>query len=328
MLDFCIIGSGISGSTIAQNLSKKYKVEVFDKARGLGGRSSNRRYKDSLTFDHGLQYINPKSKLFNNFVIYLKKKNVLKLWGGNHIDFNLANKEKDLKYIGLRGNNDICKFLLKGINVNLNFKVSKIIFKKNYWKIVSDNSTVNCKNLILSLPYTQSLSLGKKYFNNHFKNLNVKMEPNITVMAVFKKNINLPISSIRFSNKDISWAANENSKGRFKSNLNLWTIQASNTYSKKLINKYKSKKSMISINIIKKFSLLTGIDYKNLIFNNIHGWKYSYNFTKTKYSFYWDKKNKLGVCGDWFLGSKAENAWLSARNLVLHIKKNPPKNNF
>ena len=43
MKDFCIIGSGISGATIANALSKKYSLEVYDKARGVGGRSSNKK---------------------------------------------------------------------------------------------------------------------------------------------------------------------------------------------------------------------------------------------------------------------------------------------
>ena len=34
MKDFCIIGSGISGATIASSLSKKYSLDVYDKARG------------------------------------------------------------------------------------------------------------------------------------------------------------------------------------------------------------------------------------------------------------------------------------------------------
>ena len=62
MLDFCIIGSGVSGSTIAHLLSKKYSVHILDKARGPGGRASNKRYKQNLSFDHGVQYISPKSK--------------------------------------------------------------------------------------------------------------------------------------------------------------------------------------------------------------------------------------------------------------------------
>ena len=35
MKDFCIIGSGISGSTIAKALSKKFSLDVYDKAEEL-----------------------------------------------------------------------------------------------------------------------------------------------------------------------------------------------------------------------------------------------------------------------------------------------------
>ena len=74
MKDFCIVGSGIAGSTIANLLAKKYSVEIFDKARGPGGRASNRRYKDDQSFDHGLQYVSPKSNEFKKFILDLKKK--------------------------------------------------------------------------------------------------------------------------------------------------------------------------------------------------------------------------------------------------------------
>ena len=43
MIDFCILGSGLSGSTIANLLHKKYLVEIIDKAKGVGGRSSNKK---------------------------------------------------------------------------------------------------------------------------------------------------------------------------------------------------------------------------------------------------------------------------------------------
>ena len=36
MSNVCVIGSGISGATIANLLSKKYSVDLFDKARGPG----------------------------------------------------------------------------------------------------------------------------------------------------------------------------------------------------------------------------------------------------------------------------------------------------
>ena len=43
MTSYCVIGSGISGATIANLLSKKYSVDVYDKARGPGGRSNHKR---------------------------------------------------------------------------------------------------------------------------------------------------------------------------------------------------------------------------------------------------------------------------------------------
>ena len=50
MIDYCVLGSGVAGSTIANLLSKKHSVHVFDKAKGPGGRSSNKRLKKKFKF--------------------------------------------------------------------------------------------------------------------------------------------------------------------------------------------------------------------------------------------------------------------------------------
>ena len=72
---YCVIGSGISGATIANLLSKKHSVDLFDKARGPGGRSSFKRLDKDKGFDHGTQYISPKSPAFKKFInILIKKK--------------------------------------------------------------------------------------------------------------------------------------------------------------------------------------------------------------------------------------------------------------
>ena len=61
MKDFCIIGSGISGATIANILNKKYSLDVYDKARGVGGRSSNKKLNKNESFDHVYEYTTVKS---------------------------------------------------------------------------------------------------------------------------------------------------------------------------------------------------------------------------------------------------------------------------
>ena len=74
MTNYCVIGSGISGATIANLLIKKHQVDLYDKGRGPGGRASFKRIKGRVGFDHGTQYISPKSKEFKRFTNSLIKK--------------------------------------------------------------------------------------------------------------------------------------------------------------------------------------------------------------------------------------------------------------
>ena len=325
MKDFCIVGSGIAGSTIANLLTKKYSIQIFDKARGPGGRASNRRYKKKLTFDHGLQYFSPKSIEFKKFILDQKRKNVIKEWPGQHLDFTFKKREESIKYIGSKGNNDICKNLIKNIKVNYNSTVTNINFNSNYWTITINNKEkIFFKYLILTCPFSQLKLLASKYLSNKIVNLKVNMSPNISVMVAYNNYKKLPISSIKFNDEIISWAAQENTKNRFKSNQILWTIQCTETYSKKIINLFKENKNNYQTIILKKFEHLLGYETQNIDFRNIHGWKYSYNTSTTPIESYWSNKDKLGVCADWFKGPRAEDAWLSAQELFKRIKKNPP----
>ena len=320
MIDFCILGSGVAGSTIANLLSKKYSVHVFDKARGPGGRSSNKRFKNNLSFDHGVQYISPKSKPFIKYIHKLYKEKILKNWDHDHLDFTFEKKPYLSKFIGRKANNDLVKYNLKNIKQSFTSPIQKIKFYKNFWEITLKNkSKYQFKSLIITCPFPQLRKLAKNYLAKNILKLKVQMQPNITVMLAFKNQKNLPISSIKFDDDILAWAANENSKKRFKSNINLWTLQATLKWSKKTINRYKTDKSIMK-QLIARFIKLTGFEKNKIIFKRIHGWKYSYNYEKTPYLSIWNKKINLGVCGDWLNGPKVENAWLSANDLAKKIK--------
>jgi len=322
MKDFCIVGSGIAGSTIANLLSKKYSVEIFEKARGPGGRASNRRYKGNLSFDHGLQYLSPKSNEFKKFILDLKKKNVLKEWSGQHLDFTFKKKENLIKYIGSNGNNDICKHLIKDIKVNYNSTVTSIKFNSIFWTVTLNNKDqVFFRHLILTCPFPQLKVLASKYLKKKILNLKINMTPNITVMVAYKNYKKLPINSIKFNDEIIAWAAQENTKERFRTNTILWTLQCAESFSKRMIDLLKKNKKKYLLTILKKFENLLGYQAKNIVFKNIHGWKYSHNKSSSSLECFWNSKNKFGMCADWFNGPYAEDAWLSAIKLFVRIKK-------
>jgi len=172
MINFCVLGSGIAGSTIANLLSKKYSVHVIDKARGPGGRSSNKRFKNNLSFDHGVQYISPKSKPFIKYVHKLYKNKILKSWDENHLDFTFEKKLFSTKYIGRKANNDLVKYNLKNIKQSFASPIEKIYFKKYFWEITLKNKSKHqFKSLIITCPFPQLKKLTKNYLDKNILKL-------------------------------------------------------------------------------------------------------------------------------------------------------------
>ena len=322
MKDFCIIGSGISGATIAKALSKKFSLDVYDKARGAGGRSSNKKFNKNESFDHGVQYISPKSKEFKKFIKNLITKKILKKWTGKHLFLKEDVKvdKKHIKIIGENGNNAISKYLLKDVNCFFNSEVTKILYKDNIWQLtLGDGSKKFYKSIILTCPFPQLKKLSKKYIKNSFIKQKIKMEANITIMMVVK-NLGSKISSYFFSDPVLGWAAYENSKKRFKSNYDFWTLQSTPKWANKVINNNRANKLKNSIILIDKFFKLTGFKKSKILHSKNHGWKYAFNSNPLKLKSYWNRSLRLGVCADWFVGSRLESGWLSAKDLSLKIK--------
>ena len=147
--------------------------------------------------------------------------------------------------IQLRSNNNIhfnlnktSKLIKKAVSQKANLIITPEVsskFSLNKKKLLEVATTMNNDSYLLGIK-----KLAKNYLDKNFLKLKVQMQPNITVMIAIKNQKNLPISSIKFNDDILAWAANENSKKRFKSNINLWTLQATLKWSKKTINRYKN----------------------------------------------------------------------------------------
>ena len=321
MSDYCVIGSGISGATIANLLNKKFQVNLYDKGRGPGGRASFKRVKGQIGFDHGTQYFSPKTIEFKKFANRLIKIKILKKWSGNHIFLNSKKKEnkKHIKIIGKKGNNDICKFLLKKVKCFYQSEVKKIYYKNKLWFLLfTDGKIRTYKGVILTCPFPQLKKLSEKFINNAFIKRKLKMDANITVMIAIKKNEKSP-SSFLFDDPVLGWAGNENTKKRFKSKYDLWTLQSTFKWANKNIDKNKKNLKKNSKILIDKFFKLTKIKKTKVIYSINHGWKYSSNSKPLKIRSYWDPQKKIGVCADWFIGPRLESGWISAHDLFRKI---------
>lgn len=317
MKDIAVIGAGFSAATLCYFIEKD--LDFYEKSRGVGGRCSTRRVDNVGLFDHGLQYIKSQNKEFKKF---LKDYSI---WKGNFKIFQNNQLIDDLdkeRIIHENGNNSLVKNLFRNKNVIFNKELKSLEKKSDHFNLTfKDDTQENYKTVIISAPFQQAYNLTKQFTEDYFSKFNFSMQPNLTLMIALNKGLKLNLSAISFEDDDVlGFAANENTKKKdlINKDLELWTIQSSLKYAIKNIYEYRNNKQNLIDEILKSFSIKLKVDIKkdNIEYSDIHGWLYAYNQKVTAPNCYWDKDLRLGICGDWFSGGNAENAFTNAKQLA------------
>ena len=317
MKSIAIIGAGFSAATLSYFIKKD--LDFYEKSRGAGGRCSTRRVEDVGLFDHGLQYIKNPNPEFKEML------SDCSVWQGNFKIFEnnqLKNDADKERIIHENGNNLLIKNLFKNKNIFVNKELKSIEKKSDHLQLTfKDETQEQYKTVIVTAPFQQAYNLTKQFTENFFSNFNFSMQPNLTVMVAFNKSLKLDLSAITFENDDVlGFAANENTKKKnlINKDLELWTIQSSLKYAVKNIKEYRNNKQFLIDEILKNFSnkLKINISNEQIQYSDIHGWLYAYNLNTSSPNCYWDSHLRLGICGDWFSGGNAENAFFNAKKLA------------
>jgi predicted NAD/FAD-dependent oxidoreductase len=317
MKSIAIIGAGFSAATLSYFIKKD--LNFYEKSRGAGGRCSTRRVEDVGLFDHGLQYIKNPNPEFKEIL------SDCSIWQGNFKIFEnnqLKNDADKERIIHENGNNLLVKNLFKNKNIFINKELKSIEKKSDHLQLTfKDETQEQYKTVIITAPFQQAYNLTKQFTENFFSKFNFSMQPNLTVMVAFNKSLKLDLSAITFENDDVlGFAANENTKKKnlINKDLELWTIQSSLKYAVKNIKEYRNNKQFLIDEILKNFSnkLKINISKEQIHYSDIHGWLYAYNLNTSSPNCYWDSHLRLGICGDWFSGGNAENAFFNAKKLA------------
>lgn len=319
-----IIGAGLSGISLACLIKKKIKVEIFEKARGVGGRMSTRKTLPFI-FDHGAQYFKINSTDFMHFVSDLLDKSIIKPWSFRHAFFNGNSLEKlkiisnkDKYFVGVPNMDSIVKYLSRNLNINLNTKINKLIKKNDKWLIYDENNKAygNYNWVVLTFPAEQAstfISNKISFYNSINK---IKMKGCFSLMVGMKKPLDLGFDAAYIKNNDISWIALNNSKPNRNSNCSL-IINSSFKYAE--MNVETSKKDVLNhmLNLTEK---ITERNLSNHILTTLHQWKYVEAKNNPQRDYFIDPNQKIAVCGDWFINSRVEDAFTSANELSKEIK--------
>jgi renalase len=338
-LNIAIIGAGIAGITAARTLANAgHHVQVFEKSRGPGGRMSTRE-SNFGTFDHGAQYFTVRDPRFSLALQAVPgTTDICRPWSANAVRvldplghvFEAARPSKEAHFVAKPGMNALVRHWAEplGKAIHNNTQITRLERgAKGLWTLHTDDKKfTGFDHVLLAIPSVQAVNLlkasGKDAADAHWlKAMNaVEVAPCWTMMVAFPNATqpNLHIgpqwNAARSIHHRIAWLARESSKpGRGK--VERWTVQASAAWSTEHINDTDAR---VQAKLLRAFAELTGIRAEPA-HTQVHRWLYAKTTSPLGVSHQYNPANGLGTCGDWHLGHRVEDAFVSGLELALAV---------
>ncbi len=233
MFDVAVIGAGVAGLTVAQQLQQcGYAVVVVDKSRGVGGRAATRRLHGTRA-DHGLRYLEPIGEMSQQLVKVLCDRNILQLW----TDTVYSCESKMPRYVASDGMSAIAKFLATGLEIKLNQRVQAITTTDDkIWHLGFEAAeNITAKAVVVAIPAPQALMLLEPLTESILpagfvdKLRSVQFDPCLSVIAGYpsQQQPNLEWKAVVFpDNSDLAWIGLDSSK-RPDAQMPVFVIQSS-----------------------------------------------------------------------------------------------------
>jgi predicted NAD/FAD-dependent oxidoreductase len=287
-----VIGAGIAGIACAATLRDRgISVRVFDKSRGVGGRMATRRVSP-WQWDHGMQYMVGDTPEFQQLL------EPLPTW---------RSASAEPWYVGTPSQNQLVKNLAEGIELSLHTRIAGIAQSKDQrWVLeAEDSSLLNPYNAIaIATPAPQAHDLlPQSSFSAQLSQ--VAMTPCWALMVASPEQVELP-TTLESPHQHIAWFAADHSKPGRPAGHGQYVLHATVEWSERHLEDSNEAVQAILLDCFREIAGDIGISYAIA-----HRWRYAFTKTPLAQSCLIDTTNRIGLCGDWCLGSRVEHGFLS-----------------
>ncbi|MEM8770263.1 MAG: FAD-dependent oxidoreductase [Pseudomonadota bacterium] len=316
-----VIGAGLAGMRCAQLLNAVgFATFVFEKSRGAGGRLATRRADHGMRFDHGAQYLSARSDAFSSFLNGQRAAGVADIWNPRAYGPNAASMSRS-PIVGAPHMNSVVKSISKGVSLKTDCRIAAIEQHENRWRLVSEAGErfEDFEVVIVATPAPQAEKLVTSWPDLAARAGAVKMTPCWTVMAGFENSLQLSFDALRQEDEALGWAARNSSKPARSSEPECWVMQASAKWSQDHLER---DKNFVIDALLAMFAEATGKQLPEPSHADAHRWRYSIASNPVGESFLKLSGNGLYVGGDWLLGARAEDAFLSGSAVAEDIISN------
>jgi renalase len=339
LLDFAVIGAGVAGLTAASEISKRgYKLAVFEKARGTGGRLSSKRVANGdgqfMAFDLGCVSITGASEAFSQQLNDWHLKGVVEPWCKDNQDLT--------NYVAVPRNSALTRYLSKDVACHFSTRVSSIKFIGDIWHLFTQGDDgekllVKARKVIIATPPPQAFDLLPP--TSHLKRKLEKVEVGAQwVMGLELDNTLSAAHPIHYPNSDIIFSISQESRkpkrkdglGHSENNhehsSTILQIQASSDWTHKNLELTHQQVTSALLGEL-EHHLPAPLEIINAY---VHRWLYSCVIAgvDTRSGYLWDEDG-LGLIGD-YLSNDAygvESAWLSGKRLANWLTLTNPAGN-
>jgi renalase len=327
-----VIGAGMAGAAAARTLRMAgLQVEVFDKGRAPGGRMSSRRY-DERYLDLGAQYFTARAAPFMQQVEQWLAEDIVSCWQAEYYRFEhgklTVSEDLTRRFVGMPSMHAPVKALLAGITVHLNCRINRLHYvqastttEAEGWHLFDQHNKHfgPYQAVILTLPPVQAQTLLATVFQpgeagyDDVHQLISQLKPQV-LLPCWAVNLQLtePLQTcadaVFVKEGNLSWLARQNSKSGRASNADNWLVH----FSPQCTASYLRAEPVQLIALAKAGLELIFQQSVNITEALTHRWLYAQinpavNQLKPDYH----PGLKLALAGDWLLGGRVENAYLS-----------------
>jgi renalase len=304
-LPIAIVGAGLAGLSAARHLKYLgHTPVVFEKSRGLGGRMATRRV-DHLQFDHGAQYFTARDAEFKALVSEWLAAGTVAEWS-------------DGVFVGAPGMTAPARALADGIEIVPAVQVSSLKRQSRLWTLVDVNGRVpSALNglfaavlLAVPAPQAEPLAASANLFAHDLHT--PRMAPCWALLLSVARPLSIDAEYLRPQNSAIAWLARDSGKPGRRADSHSYVLHATPEWSRANLDLTPPEVVRLLNDALVR---VLGHDVQPT-YAAAHRWRYALVEQPLGRDFIWDRSARVGACGDWCIGARIENAYLSGVHLA------------
>ncbi len=335
---YAVIGAGIAGIAAARTLVQAgHQVTVFERESQVGGRMASESTQFGR-FDSGAQYFTVRDPRFQQ-AIDATAPGLCRPWSANAVRVldphgrvaEAARPTREAHWVAQPGMDALVAHWAAplGASVVTDTHVAKIerdALNGKQWQLHTSGAddSLHVYSGFDAVLITVPPSRARQLLGGHSASLTKAIEkvtiaPCWTLMIAFPQANQANMSHLgpqwnaaRSTHHRVAWLTRESSKpGRDR--IERWTLQASAPWSQEHL---RDDSARIEGKLLRAFSEITGIRTEPS-FTRTRCWAEAQTQVPVGKTHLWDAKTRFGLAGDWCMGHRVEDAFLSGLSLAL-----------